>query len=93
MLYFAHLDEVFGLPVKVGRKVVEDLDEAGADGFPLGLRIFQALHAIRRSAQGPQKQGLLSIHKRHYITVGSLCLLCSGSCMAAHHAGGSAGCC
>ena len=92
-LDIAHLDEVFGLPVKVGGKVVKDLDEAGANGFPLGLRILQSLHDIMHSAQGTQKQGLLSIHKRRYITVGSVRLLGGASCMAAHHAGGSAGCC
>ena len=45
-LDIAHLDKVFGLLVEVGGKVVEDLDEAGANGFPLGLGIFQTLHAI-----------------------------------------------
>ena len=84
----AHLDEVFGLPVKVGCKVIEDLNEAGADGFPLGLRIFQSLHAIRHLAYGPQKQGRLSIHKQHYITAGCLCLPGRASFMTAHHAGG-----
>ena len=61
----AHLDKVFGLPVKVGCKVIKDLDEAGTDGFPLGLRIFQALHAISLIAYTPWKQGPLSIYLWH----------------------------
>ena len=89
----AHLDKVFGLPVKVGCKVIEDLNEAGADGFPLGLRIFQSLHAITLSAENPQKPGPFSIHMQHCIMTGMLCLLGNKRFLAVHHAGGSAGCC